>query len=54
MLIARIRLTAGPSSGTTTYARVSEFADGTVSYTPIVDPFEPGSAENVVRNCWSG
>jgi len=44
MLIARIRLTAGPSSGTTTYARVSEFADGTVSYTPIVDPFEPGSA----------
>ena len=43
MLIARIRLTAGPSSGTTTYARVSEFADGTVSYTPIVDPFEPGS-----------
>ena len=42
MLIARIRITAGQHSGDITYARVNEFADGTVSYSPITDPFEPG------------
>ena len=47
MLIARIRITAGPQRGATTYARVDEFTDGTVSYQPIGDPFEPGSTITV-------
>jgi len=39
MLVARIRVTTGPSRGRTTYARVELAPDGTVRYHPMSDPF---------------
>lgn len=47
MLIARIRLTTGPHRGMNTYARVTEFADGTITYSPVDDPFEPGASNPI-------
>ena len=48
MLLARIRVTNGPHRGAITYARVVQFADGTVDYLPLSDPFETGSSAPTV------
>ena len=41
MLLARIQIIAGPRRGAVTYARVQTAAEGTLSYLPVPDPFEP-------------
>jgi 2-keto-4-pentenoate hydratase/2-oxohepta-3-ene-1,7-dioic acid hydratase in catechol pathway len=47
MLLARIQIGTGRHRGVRTYAEVRLDADGTPSYLPIADPFDPDAAATI-------